>query len=218
MARHDASRPAPIKLYRHVYDRLAFQFGADRRYNGLLTKNPLNPPPGCTTQFLRSTPFTLAELSEWIQTDIPPNIPTTGIGRNEDLFHECIKLAHQPQWARIIKAEGPENQWLQQVRLLNIGSFAENPLPDSECWSIAKSCAKYSLTQFSEEKFSEIQSARARRKARTWNPPRPPGYFDAIVEMKNAGYTTQQIADYFGLSRRTINYDLAKVRRGRKPA
>ena len=217
VARHDASREAPLKLYRRVHDALAFQFGADRRYNGLLTKNPLHPPPGCTTQFLRTSPFTLGELSEWIQTDIPPHIPTTCVGRNEDLFHECVKLAHQPRWARIIKAEGYATQWLQHVRLLNVASFAENPLPDSECRSIAKSCAKYSRSQFSEETFSQIQSARGTKRARKrWTHPTP-AWFDPktrrqiINDMLDLGHTRQGTADFFNVSKRTIQREIAEM-------
>ena len=218
VARHNAARLKPLRFFRDIYERLACTIGADPRYNGLMTKNPLHPPTGCSTQWFRHEPYTLSELLEWIPNNLPQQIPTTCVGRNEDLFHECIKLAHKPKWARIIQTEGYASQWLEHVRLLNVRSFAEDPLPDSECRSIAKSCAKYSLLQYSEHTFSKIQAARARRKAQTWNPPRTPGYFDSIVEMKESGYTTQQIADRFGLSRRTIHYDLAKVRRGRKPA
>ena len=95
---------------------------------------------------------------------IPKPLHTTGIGRNEDPFRHCVRLAHQPRWARIIAAEGHAGRWLEHVCRLNFAEFAENPLADSECQSIAKSCAKYSLRNYSAERFSGIQTARITRR------------------------------------------------------
>ena len=107
------------------------------------------------------------ELREWLPAKIPKPILTTGVGRNCDLFDHCVKLAHQPKWANIIAAEGHAGLWLEHVRRLNYSEYLEDPLPDSECKSIAKSCAKYSLRQFSEYTFSRIQTA---RNTRRWHP------------------------------------------------
>ena len=172
VARHDAARLKPLRYFREVYEGLSVIFGADYRYSGLMTKNPLHPPEGCSTQWFRAEPYTLHELRDWLPRVIPKPVIPTGVGRNEDLFRFCVKLAHQPKWARTIAREGYAGQWLAQVRILNIQQWAENPLPDSECRSIAKSCAKYSLRQFNEGIFSDIQTA---RNTRRWHPGQP-GY------------------------------------------
>ena len=213
VARHDAARMRPLGFYRTIYDGLAAKIGADPRYSGLITKNPLRPPPGCSTQWLRSEPYTLAELREWLPVKIPKPAQKTGVGRNEDLFRLCIRLAHQPGWARTILQEGPDGQWLEHVRVLNIQSFAENPLPDSECRSIAKSCVRYSTLQYSEAIFSEIQTARITRR---WHPNQP-GYdyrrrAESVTMMFKMGYTKRQLAEMFGVSTSTIKRDLATTR------
>ena len=216
VARHDASRLEPLRFYRDVYDGLAVTIGADYRYSGLMTKNALQPPPGCSTQWLRSEPYTLAELREWLPAKIPKPAQTTGVGRNEDLFRHCIKLAHQPRWARVIMAQGYNGLWLEHVRLLNIQSFAENPLPDSECRSIAKSCAGYSLRQYNEGTFSQIQTARINRR---WHRGEPNYDYHSRAEtaamMAESGFTKREIARAFGVSEKTIQRDFAKVRRAK---
>ena len=215
VARHDAAQPKPLRYFRDVYDGLSVLIGADYRYSGLMTKNPLQPPPGCSTQWLRSEPYSLAELRDWLPDKIHKPAQTTGVGRNEDLFQHCVKLAHQPKWARIIQAEDYSGQWLEHVRLLNIQSFAENPLPDSECRSIAKSCAGYSLRQYSDETFSEIQTA---RNTKRWHSGQPDFDYDAraktVAKLASLGYTKREIAKTIGTSISTIKRDLAKARKG----
>ena len=44
------------------------RIGADLRYSGLMTKNPLNPWPNCTAQWFRRAPYT---LREWLPDEIP---------------------------------------------------------------------------------------------------------------------------------------------------
>lgn len=212
VARHDAARLLPLRFFRRVYDGLAVRIGADSRYSGLLTKNPLRPPVGCSTQWFRSDPYTLDELREWLPDEIPKPVSPTGVGRNEDLFRHCIKLAHEPGWARLISSEGHAGRWLEHVRLLNIQQFAEDPLPDSECRSIAKSCAKYSLAQFSEATFSEIQTARITRR---WHPGQSgydyQGRAETVALMIELGYSKPDVAEYFAVSVRTVERDLVKT-------
>ena len=43
VARHDAANPKPLRFFRNVYEGLSVLFGADYRYSGLMTKNPLQP-------------------------------------------------------------------------------------------------------------------------------------------------------------------------------
>ena len=219
VARHAAARMRPLGFYRTIYDGLAAKIGADPRYSGLITKNPLRPPPGCSTQWLRSEPYTLAELREWLPVKIPKPAYTTGVGRNEDLFRLCAKLAHQPRWARSILHEGYAGNWLEHVRLLNTQQFAENPLPDSECRSIAKSCAKYSMLQYSEAVFSEIQTA---RNTKRWHPNQPDfdyqGRAETVALMFKLGCSRKSLANHFGVSVITIDRDLAKIRKAKRNA
>ena len=214
VARHDAAHLKPLRYFREVYEGLAVHFGADYRYNGLMTKNPLNPPEGCSTQWFRAAPYTLHELRDWLPRVIPKPVIPTGVGRNEDLFRFCVKLAHQPYWARTILHQGPDGEWLDHVRILNIQQWAENPLPDSECRSIARSCAKYSLRQFNEGIFSEIQTA---RNTRRWHPGQPGYDYQSRAEtaamLIKMGYTKRQLSEFFGVSPKTIQRDLAKVRK-----
>ena len=74
VARHDAALLKPLRFFRIVYDGLAIKLSADLRYSGLMTKNPLNPPPGCSAQWFRREPYTLTELREWLPDEIPKPI------------------------------------------------------------------------------------------------------------------------------------------------
>ena len=217
VARHDAARMKPLRFFRNVYDGLSVRIGADGRYSGLMTKNPLHPPPDHSVHWIRKAPYTLEELREWLPTKIPKPVKTTGVGRNCDLFDHCVKLAHTPRWGRdVIEREGHAGQWLDHVRLLNIQNYAENPLPDSECRSIAKSCAGYSLRQRSDARFSEIQTD---RNTMRWHPGQLDyDYWSRAEEamvMAADGKTAAEIAATFGVSVRTIRRDIAKVRKGR---
>ena len=97
VARHDAAQYRIIQYYRDIYDGLSCLFGADPHFDGVMAKNPLHPPAGCTVDWIRHAPYTLVELREWLPAEIPKPVYTTGIGRNCDLFEHCVKLAHQPK-------------------------------------------------------------------------------------------------------------------------
>ena len=120
VARHATALWAPLAFYRRVYNGLAVMFGADLLYDGLMIKNPMNPRSGCSVQWIRRDPYTLTELREWLPDKLEKPVLSTGIGRNEDPFRHCVKLAHQPKWARVIAGEGYAGQWLAHVRDLNL--------------------------------------------------------------------------------------------------
>ena len=211
VARHDAAQDKIIRYYRDVYDGLSVLFGADPRFDGVMAKNPLHPPAGCTVDWIRHAPYTLVELREWLPAEIPKPVYTTGIGKNCDLFQHCVKLAHQPGWANVINSEGHAGRWLEHVRRLNYAEYPEDPLPDSECKSIAKSCAKYSLRNYSEHTFSRIQTA---RNTKRWHPGQKGYSYEqrahSVRLMINLGYSKPEVATIFGVTVRTIERDLAK--------
>ena len=213
VARHDAARTGPLEFFRRVYDGLVVAFNADPRYSGFMTKNPIRPPGGAETFWVRREPYSLAELREWLPAAIPKPIIKTGVGRNCDLFYSLVKEAHQPRWARVIRAEGHAGQWLRHVRDANIANFAEDPLPDSECRSIAKSCAKYSLRNFSEATFSRIQAKRgAKRAQQRWHPDQPAydsrSRSETVADISALGFSQAEIAEILGVTTRTIKRDL----------
>ena len=66
----------------------------------------------------------------------------------------------RPRRNRVIAAEGYAGAWLEHVREQNVALWHPDELPEAECRSIAKSCANYSLRQFSEADYSAIQTQR----------------------------------------------------------
>ena len=223
VARHNAAQERIVNYYRDIYDGLSCLFDADPRFDGVMAKNPLHPPAGCSAEWIRRAPYSLTELREWLPAKIPKPVYTTGVGRNEDLFRHCVKLAYQPHWARIIDAQGHNGEWLEYVRRLNYAEYAEDPLPDSECKSIAKSCAKYSLRHYSEERFSEIQRWRGNRRAQQrWHPGQEDYSYERRAHsaqlMVDLGYSKPEVATIFGVTVRTIERDLARIKKNKGSA
>src|SRR6202521_1071164 len=84
VARHSASRVGPLRLYGAVERGIARRLGADRRYTGLIAKNPLHPD--WRVEWRREQPYTLPELADWLfDSDMAPDRSThitLGAGRN----------------------------------------------------------------------------------------------------------------------------------------
>ena len=97
---------------------------------------------------------------------------------------------------------------------LNLAEYAEDPLPDQECKDIAKSCAKYSLRNYSDGIFSERQKARIGRR---WHPGQDDydyrGRAHTVGLMTDLGYPQRDIGAMFGVSESTVRRDLTKYRR-----
>ena len=160
VARHDAAHMLPLRYLAHVADRLSYHLGADPGYQGIITRNPVNPGPGVYTHWGRMLPYTLRELDQKLPKGKPPSRRLTGIGRNCDLFRSMVSEVFRPRWAAILGAQGWSEAWLDHVRAQNVAMFAPDVLPDSECRSIAKSCFRYWTREYDPERFNEIQMAR----------------------------------------------------------
>ena len=144
----------------HVADRLSYHLGADPRYTGLITRNPINPGPDCSTHWARMFPYTLRELDKLLPKGKPPSRRLTGIGRNCDLFRSMVSEVFRPRWAAILGAQGWSETGLDHVRNQNAAMFTPDVLPDSECRSIAKSCFRYWTLNYDPGRFSDIQTMR----------------------------------------------------------
>ena len=140
VARLSEAHRLPLAYLAHIADRLSYHLGADPGYQSVITRNPINPGPGCFTHWGRMLPYTLGELDKLLPKGKPPSRRLTGIGRNCDLFKSMVSEVFRPRWAAILGAQGWPEAWLDHVRGQNAAMFAPDILPDSECRSIAKSC------------------------------------------------------------------------------
>ena len=210
IARHNAAHTAPLSYLAHVADRLAHHLGADPRYTGLITRNPINPGTQCHTHWGRMFPYGLQELDKLLPKGKPPKRRLTGIGRNCDLFKSMISEVFRPRWAGILGAQGWSEAWLEYVKVQNVAMFGDSFLPDSECRSIAKSCFRYWTLQYAPSRFSDIQRA---RNGKRWHDNY--GYdFDRqaqdVRELKAWGLKQSTIGAVVGLSRSQVYRILAR--------
>ena len=86
------------------------------------------------------------------------------------------------------------------MREQNVALWHPDELADIECRSIAKSCARYSLWDFSEKKVSERQR---RRTGKQWHD--DPNYdYDtrnaAILSLDGMGFRQREIAEVVDIS------------------
>ena len=210
VARHDASRLAPLAFLAHVADRLSYHLGADPEYRGVITRNPISPSEGCFTHWSRMLPYTLSELDKLLPKGKPPSRRLTGIGRNCDLFRSMVSEVFRPRWAGILGAQGHSGTWLEHVRTQNASMFPNAFLPDSECQSISKSCYRYWTRHYSPGRFSEIQRSRMGKR---WH-----GDLDFdfekqsvdVRELKAIGLTQASVGAVLGLSQSRVSRILAQ--------
>ena len=159
--RNPESLRGPLNKLANIADRLSHHLGGDPTYGGTITRNPIKPGPNTVTHWFSFLPYTLDQLDKQLpKTRTRTGQRLTGIGRNVDLFRAMVSEAHQPRWHRVIAAEGYAGAWLEHVREQNVALWHPDELPEAECRSIAKSCANYSLRQFSEADYSAIQTQR----------------------------------------------------------
>ena len=210
IARHDAARGLPLRFMAHVADRLAYHLGADPGYKGLITRNPLNPGPECYTHWGRMLPYTLQELDAKLPKGAPPPRRLTGIGRNCDLFRAMVSEVLRPRWAGVL-GQGWAGAWLDHVRFQNAAMFPDAPLPDSECRSIAKSCARYWARNYDPGRFSDIQRART---GKQWHGDYSFDFdrqAEEIHRLKSWGLTQRTIAAVVGLTQGRVSQVLRTV-------
>ena len=210
VARLSEAHRLPLAYLAHIADRLSYHLGADPGYQGVITRNPINPGPGCFTHWGRMFPYTLGELDQKLPKGKPPKRRLTGIGRNCDLFKSMVSEVFRPRWATILGAQGWSEAWLDHVRGQNAAIFAPDGLPDSECRSIAKSCFRYWTLHYSPGRFRDIQRA---RNGKRWHGDY--GYdFDHqaqnVHELKSWGLKQVTIGAVVGLSQGRVSKILAR--------
>jgi hypothetical protein len=163
VARHAAARIGPLHFYSAVERGIARRIGADRRYSGLITKNPVHA--FWRVEWRRDQAYTLPELADWLfPEDMQPDFfveQTLGAGRNCIIFDDLRVIAYRE--VRAFKRKGSLDTFRSRLERVAIGINMQFPvaLPITEVRGIVRSVAKWTWRQFSEEKFSAIQRHRA---------------------------------------------------------
>ena len=133
----------PLRYLASIEYTYAKKLGADLRYSGLLTKNPVDKDWEVT--LLNPRPFELDELADYVDLENKPKKSeneVSGLGRN------CIMFDVVRKWAyKAIRAclDDGYDSWYQKVLNMSInanGAFLD-PLPYSEVKATAKSIAKW---------------------------------------------------------------------------
>jgi hypothetical protein len=172
VARHSASRIAPLRYYGAVERGIARRLDADRRYTGLITKNPLHAD--WHVEWRREEPYTLPELADWLfDRDMAPDpsVETTlGAGRNVMVFDQLRALAYREVLQSKRDAAGSVGLAAFRARLEAVALGINRQFPKAlglpEVRAIAKSVAKWTWARFTLEKFSSVQSYRAKARTR----------------------------------------------------
>ena len=160
----DAARDAPIRYAAAVQQAFLAKLGADPGYAGLIAKNPFHE--AWRTLWVHRL-YELGELAEYVEL-LKRRAPREmlGLGRNCMLFDELRAWSYQ--WVREYKRNAATSEhWqravLGQAEKLNVFT---PPLSFSEVKAVSRSVARWTWRQFSDEKFSAIQSARGKRGGR----------------------------------------------------
>ena len=210
--RNPDSLTGPLNMLADVADRLTHFMGGDVGYGGAITRNPLAPGPGVAVHWNSYLPYSLGQLDKRLpKASTRPGERLTGIGRNVDLFRTMVKESLRPSWHRVIAAEGYAGAWLDHVRDGNVRLWYPDVLPDSECRSIAKSCAKFSLRKHPGASLSERQT---KKNAKRWH-----GEYEydfevrdaAILSLTELGFKQREIAKVVGLSERHVRRRIASL-------
>ena len=151
------------------------KLGADAAYSGLYCKNPLHHK--WQTMVWQPEAYELGDLAEYVDlskySDRRRRLPTTGLGRNCDLFEDLRRWAYRSvdeyrnqgqvaydAWMRaaLAKAEGYNSQFTEALMF-------------AEVKSVARSVGKWTWTNFygtaeSYRRFVQLQQARGSKGGR----------------------------------------------------
>ena len=144
---------------------------SDPCYVNLISKNPFSEH----WRVFRMTDerYTLKELARWVYEEMHPiNIDKLTVnednyamlGRNCEIFIKVKKWAYKS--IREYWGVG-EYKWREAVEYqcsMENAQYGNNRLAEREIMSIARSISKWTWRQFTPEKFSEIQTARIKKR------------------------------------------------------
>lgn len=158
------ARMKPLRYLASIEYSYAKKLGADLRYTGVLTKNPLDAD--WQTTFLSPLEYELAELADFIDLETKPKAnEVSGLGRN------CMMFDTVRYWAyKAIRAHlsGGYDLWYAEVLKVAINSNEAflDPLGYSEVKATAKSVARWVWRNHGSAEFQAQFSAKQAKKGR----------------------------------------------------
>lgn len=166
----DAARIKPLKYLASIEKGMMRKLNADRSYSGLITKNPLNTH--WRTIWGDNEPYELRYLRDFLDEDLilSSNIDNSyGLGRNVCLFNELRKIGYSK--VLYYKKHDIYTDFykflLREAYIINHRNNTDNLLFENELNCIVKSICRWTWKNFSQKKFSKIQSSRAKRTRKT---------------------------------------------------
>lgn len=218
----ESARIKPLRYLASIEYSYAKKLGADLRYSGLLTKNPLNDE--WQTTFIHSLEYELAELADYVDLESKPKADlkdVSGLGRNCMMFDIVRFWSYKA--IREHLSDGYSNWYanvLEQAINAN-GEFLE-PLPYGEIKSTAKSIARWVWRNHAEAhaKFIERQTLKGRKGGLNSNSSnggkaRSAQYCDIrheALKLHLMGIKVTQIAKQLGISRPSVYAYLKSVK------
>ena len=162
------ARRGPLAFAADMESRLRLRLGADPNYSGLLTKNPLHGD--WRVDWIAQQPYLLGDLAKAITPsgifarNQCPSL-ATGLGRNVAVFDEVRHWSYR-EIMRFKRHGGTSEAWTKLCvdYAHECNDQLSRPLHFSEVRSIAKSVSKWTWRRFDDAKFSNLQSARSRRR------------------------------------------------------
>ncbi|EHD7215101.1 replication initiation protein [Klebsiella quasipneumoniae subsp. similipneumoniae] len=161
------ARLKPLKYAAAVENGMANALGSDRAYVGLVTKNPLNSH--WSPYWSGADLYELDFLADCVDLTVPKQATKSenyGLGRNVNLFEDLRHFAykHVLNFKKSANFEQFLNEVERQGINLNAVCNVGNLLPFSEVKATVKSICRWTWKNFDSATFSEIQSARAKKK------------------------------------------------------
>ncbi|HIF9499253.1 TPA: replication initiation protein [Photobacterium damselae] len=154
---------APIKYAAAVQSAFRARLKADTGYAGLLTKNPLHNH--WKTVYWSHEAYTLDYLADFVDLSGHPvkGRQAIGLGRNCDTFDVVRKWAYKAirEYWKPHYQEAWFNAVLARCEAVNLNYV--QPMQPSEVRSIAKSVAKWTMTHFTPQQFSDSQARKGHK-------------------------------------------------------
>ena len=211
VARSSVARLGPLRYLAAIEHVLAKRLGADLRYAGLVTKNPVHSD--WMTFWHDIEPYTLDYLAEFCpDADLAAfsgrkRKEASGLGRNIEVFDNVREWAYKAV-RRFWRPNGYD-AWADAVLAAcesanAFGLEQGGPLPVSEIKSTAKSIARWVWQRFNPAAFSAVQAHRGAKGGKVskggGRPSKAVDLLPEVLRLKGMGFSNRDIGEDLGVS------------------